>query len=68
VLERFPILNSPKGQPSSVPWEIVEPHRKRAEKNHYQTLERLAERGGLSWAELVAVMADRPIRDIFNAK
>lgn len=28
-------------------------------KNHYQTVERLAERGGLSWFELLMVMADK---------
>lgn len=55
--KRFPVLGSPDGQPKSVPWHLVEPHRKQAEKNHSQTLERLAERGGLSWAELFAAMA-----------
>ncbi len=45
-----------KGQIKSVPWALVEPHSQQALKNHGQSLERLAERGGLDWAELFAVM------------
>jgi hypothetical protein len=58
---RFPILTSARivGFPESVPWSFVEPHRKRAMKNHSQTLERLAERGGLGWAELLDVVTDK---------
>lgn len=41
------------GMPRYVPWSFVEPHRQRAMKNHNQTLERLAERGGLSPYELL---------------
>ena len=41
------------------PWHLIEPHSKQAMKNHGQTLERLAERGGLSPSELLAVMEDR---------
>jgi hypothetical protein len=56
----FPILkrrwNDPK---ESVPWDAVEPHRAQAQRNHYQTLERLAQRGGLSWSELLAVLQDQ---------
>ena len=36
-----------------VPWNFVEPARKQIETNHGQTLERLAERGGLCWYELL---------------
>lgn len=50
--------------PKSIDWEFLEPHRRQATKNHYQTLERLAERGGLSADELVAVLEDRPWRDM----
>lgn len=58
---QFPILGDPDVK--SVPWRIVEPHRKQAMANHGQTLERLAERGGLSLMELVAVMAgENPFR------
>ena len=47
------------GCPRSVPWSLVEPHRAQAEANHSQTLERLAERGGLSPSELHAIMHRR---------
>jgi hypothetical protein len=43
----------------AIPWEVVEPHAKQAEQNHGQTLERLAERGGLDLSELAAVLEDR---------
>lgn len=61
---RFPIL----GQSESVPWSIVEPHREAAMGNHHQTLERLAERGGLSWCELAAVLGDRRWRPLPEAE
>jgi hypothetical protein len=70
----FPILqvdqtNGP--QLSSIPWAMIEPHRKQALNNHSQTLERLAERGGLSEAECLLVLEDRPLfegrdRNTFN--
>jgi hypothetical protein len=71
----FPILQS-YGAPSRIftdaakygvqavvralPWDMIAPHAERAMKNHQQTLERLAERGGLSACEAVAVLDDRP--------
>lgn len=63
---RFPILSGDRSDgPTSVPWSIVEPHREQALRNHGQTLERLAERGGLGWAELFAVMAGRSYYQCF---
>lgn len=65
--KRFPILLGPKQEresdyPTSVPWVRVEDCRWRAEKNHCgQTLERLAERGGLSPAELWCAAHDKPL-------
>jgi hypothetical protein len=43
-----------------IPWEMIEPHEAQAHKNHQQTLKRLAERGGLSHREALAVLEDRP--------
>lgn len=61
---RFPILRTKgqveRGVPRSIPWAAIEPHRARAHKNHDQTLERLAERGGLDLTELWWVVHDRP--------
>ena len=44
------------GCPRSVLWPAVAPHEKQALENHGQTLERLAQRGGLSPRELLAVL------------
>lgn len=43
----------------SVPWAFIAPHARQARANHGQTLERLAERGGLSFCEMLAVVEDR---------
>lgn len=53
----FPILGSKPRV--SIPWGCIAPHARQADLNHYQTLERLAERGGLSWHEALAVLTDR---------
>lgn len=46
-----------------IPHEVLIPHEKRAMENHGgQTLQRLAERGGLSWYEILCVLED--VRDI----
>jgi hypothetical protein len=62
----FPVISAHErkliealGCPTSVPWDLVAPHERQAQRNHDQTLERLAERGGLSPCELVAVLEDR---------
>lgn len=46
----------------SIPWSLIAPHAEWAWHNHRQTLERLAERGGLSPCEAVAVLEGRPWR------
>lgn len=46
---------------STIPWALIEPHRKQAYANHSQTLERLNERGGLGVEELWCVMHDKPL-------
>lgn len=45
--------------PIAVPWAMIEPHEAWAQKNHGQTLRRLADRGGLSASEVLAVLDDR---------
>lgn len=47
------------GLPREVPWAFIEPARKQAEMNHGQTLERLAQRGGLSPSEMLAALEGR---------
>lgn len=57
----FPVMVGKYGVPKAyVPWGLVLPHEKQALRNHSQSLERLAERGGLSPQELAAVLEDRP--------
>ena len=50
--------------PKSVPWSIVKDHETQAQRNHSQSLGRLAERGGLSPMELWCVVYDK---DYFEA-
>ena len=68
--KQFPVLLSERRKleregidvPTSIPWDFIAPHERQARANHYQTLERLAERGGLSPWEIVQVVCDRPAR------
>lgn len=59
-MKEFPILISYEGTagpcPRSIPWDVIAPYGRQAEVNHSQTLERLAERGGLSPVEAWLVM------------
>ena len=46
---------------SSIPWAMIAPHEAQALENHCgQSLERLAQRGGLEASEAIAVLEDRP--------
>jgi len=53
---RFPVLRqmSKAVMPKTVPWAFAETLRAQAANNHGQTLERLAERGGLGPEEMYA--------------
>lgn len=42
-----------------LPWDLIAPHEAQAQRNHSQSLERLAERGGLGTCEAVAVLEGR---------
>ena len=50
----FPIMDGP-----AIPWRLIAPHERQARRNHDQSLERLAERSGLSCCEALAVLEDR---------
>lgn len=56
---RFPIQDGP-----SIPWRAIAPHERQALRNHDQSLETLARRGGLSPCEAVAVLEDRKWRSM----
>lgn len=57
----FPVLDYAEipGSPKIVPWEFIAPHAKQALVNHQQTLEQLAERGGCTPCEIVAIVEER---------
>lgn len=65
-MEEFPILERAGGK-FTIPWELIAQHEEQALKNHGQTLKRLAERGGLSFCEALAVLEDRQWRKVDNA-
>ena len=46
----------------AIPWELIEAHEDQAQHNHGQTLNRLAERGGLGPSEAWAIINDVPWR------
>ena len=52
----MPILRHPEFR---LPWALMVPHTAQALKNHGQTLERLAERGGLGFTEAYAILKDK---------
>lgn len=53
---------------SGIPWAMLEHHERQAVRNHSQTLQRLHDRGGLSWCEALAVLEDRHWHQEPNAK
>jgi hypothetical protein len=53
----FPILDD--SELKKIPWDVIKNHEEQALKNHDQTLERLRERGGLSWVETACVLSDK---------
>lgn len=57
----FPILGS---QGQRIDYQLVADHGQQAQSNHYQTVKRLKERGGLSWCELYAVLHNRKYEKI----
>lgn len=63
----FPVLyhrldERGSGLPACVPWSLVAPHERQAQRNHGgQSLERLAQRGGLIPLELYLVVHDRDL-------
>lgn len=50
----YPIMHSDTVK--AIPWDVLAPHEFQALNNHDQTLQRLAERGGLSPEEALAII------------
>lgn len=59
----MPVGGRPSHRNERFPFELFKPHERQALHNHGQTLERLAELGGLSWAEALAIIEDRTVFD-----
>ena len=57
--ERRGILNYPR----SIPWDIIAPHEDAALRNHDQTLDKLASRGGLGASEAICVIYPHRLKD-----
>lgn len=57
---KYPVIGTKPQE--YIPREVLIPHEKQVIYNHSQTLERLAERGGLSWYEILCILQD--VRDI----
>ncbi len=55
MAEFFPILRHPEFR---LPWAVIAPYAAQAQRNHYQSLEQLAQRGGLSFTEAFCVLTD----------
>lgn len=60
----FPVLESIGSRPVYIPYNIIAPHEPQAIRNHSQTLQRLAERGGLDWTEVLAVLNDKTWKEM----
>lgn len=54
----FPIRHD--DQLTSIPWGVIAPHEVQALRNHHRSLASLAERGGLTPCEALAVIEGRP--------
>ena len=52
----FPGRGGREVGPGQIPWKLILRHEPQALRNHSQTIERLAERGGLGWGEAHAVL------------
>lgn len=59
---RFPVHPEHRKFLKDIPWSLLAPHADRVRRYHGQSLERLAERGGLLLDEIAAILEDRPWR------
>lgn len=65
----YPIMRDyGKNHDIKLPWKLIASHERQALINHDQTLTRLAERGGLSPCEALAILEDRQWFKIENAE
>ncbi len=61
----FPVLQPGCQTQEYIPYNIIAPHEAQAMRNHGgQTLRCLAERGGLDWTEILAVLKDKTWKEM----
>ena len=60
----FPVLQPGRQPQAYILYNIIAPHEAQAIRNHSQTLQRLAERGGLDWTEVLAVLNDKTWKEM----
>lgn len=60
MIEAMPIQGKYGKRLAAIPMHFFQPHEEQAMANHGQTLQRLAERGGLAWSEAWAILSEVP--------
>ncbi len=68
---RFPVMhvrNRFPDAPGFIRWSVIEHHEACAQRNHSQSLDRLAQRGGLDPTEALAVMTNQGVFDLLRQK
>lgn len=64
---QFPILNNVEPRlKETVPWDALIPYEDRIMRNHGQSLETLARRGGMSWFEIYAAIYGKDLFKDFD--
>lgn len=66
--KQFPVHPQFREKIKSIPWGLLSPHERQAEINHNQPLERLAQRGGLSPVEALAIINDVSYRGVHGSE
>ena len=65
VEKMFPIMSGDGlGGGFKIPWKVIEPFDKQCVRNHDQTLEQIAKRGGLGVLEAIAVLTARKVKEV----
>lgn len=64
----FRVGDQPGRHLTGIPWAMIAQHERQAQRNHFQSLQRLHDRGGLVWSEALAVIEDRAWSNVPDAK
>lgn len=65
----YPVYQISSSDPEEfIPYDIIAPHEAQALRNHGQTLQQLAERGGLDWGEIWAILTGNKWSKAFEAE